>query len=286
MKLLTTPHRADCNGSKILSRHVVRYTSFSYPILTGTEREVQIAKPNTGPRPASSIPIKQLSCAQLGAPEDAVTMAFCCKKKTGGEEIRNCYSSLSSHATNTRSSPQLLCFDTIGEARAMHCTTTNPTKWKARTVQNGAKLFLFFNLRSAKNNSIGRYLLYMATRDVNFNVRLVLMMLKLTTISEFVSSWTTNSQTQVRPLNLGSSMRAIMLCALPRWKIQANSKNRTKTFTNLVAMWLYRVSNSKSQFPHYDKGSIITLWSTLASNFTLIVNAACKTSNINQTPRV
>jgi hypothetical protein len=168
----------------------------------------------------------------------------------------------------------------------MHCTTTNPTKWKARTVQNGAKLFLFFNLRSAKNNSIGRYLLYMATHDVNFNVRLVLMMLKLTTISEFVSSWTTNSQTQVRPLNLGSSMRAIMLCALPRWKIQANSKNRTKTFTNLVAMWLYRVSNSKSQFPHYDKGSIITLWSTLASNFTLIVNAACKTSNINQTPRV
>jgi hypothetical protein len=79
MKLLTTPHRADCNGSKNLSRHVVRYTSFSYPILTGMEREVQIAKPNTGPRPASSIPIKQLSCAQLGAPEDAVTMAFCCQ---------------------------------------------------------------------------------------------------------------------------------------------------------------------------------------------------------------
>jgi hypothetical protein len=24
---------------------------------------------------------------------------------------------------------------------AMHCTTTNPKKWKARTVQNGAKLF-------------------------------------------------------------------------------------------------------------------------------------------------
>jgi hypothetical protein len=85
MKLLTTPHRADCNGSKILSRHVVRYTSFSYPILTGTEREVQIAKPNTGPRPASSIPIKQLSCAQLGAPEDAVTMAFCCKKENRGK---------------------------------------------------------------------------------------------------------------------------------------------------------------------------------------------------------
>ncbi len=84
MKLLTTPHRADCNGSKILSRHVVRYTSFSYPILTGTEREVQIAKPNTGPRPASSIPIKQLSCAQLGAPEDAVTMVFCCPKNRGG----------------------------------------------------------------------------------------------------------------------------------------------------------------------------------------------------------
>ncbi len=84
MKLPTTPHRADCNGSKILSRHVVRYTSFSYPILTGTEREVQIAKPNTGPRPASSIPIKQFSCAQLGAPEDAVTIAFCCKKETPG----------------------------------------------------------------------------------------------------------------------------------------------------------------------------------------------------------
>lgn len=99
-------------------------------------------------------------------------------------------------------------------------------------------------------------------------------------------SWPTNSHTQVRPLNLESSIRAIMLCALSCWKIQANSRNQAKTFTNLVAMWLYKVSNSKSQFPHYNKGSTITLWSTLAWNFTLIIKGACKTSNKNQTPRV
>jgi hypothetical protein len=34
--------------------------------------------------------------------------------------------------------------------------------------------------------------------------------------------------------------------ALSRWKIQAKSKNGAKTFTTLLAMWLYRISNFES----------------------------------------
>ncbi len=70
-------------------------------------------------------------------------------------------------------------------------------------------------------------------------------------------SWPTNSQIQVRPLNLGSSMRAIVLCALSCWKIQANNKNGARIFTNSVAMWLYRISNSNHSFHITMKGQLL-----------------------------
>ncbi len=150
MKLLTTPHRADCNGSKNLSRHVVRYTSFSYPILTGMEREVQIAKPNTGPRPASSIPIKHLSCAQLGAPEDAVTMAFCCKKKNRG-----------GRKSGTATPPCLLTQQTQGHHRNSSASTQSEKQGRCiarqQTLKNGrlaqckmGRNFFFFKLEVPK----------------------------------------------------------------------------------------------------------------------------------------
>jgi hypothetical protein len=67
-----------------------------------------------------------------------------------------------------------------------------------------------------------------------------------------------------------------MLCALSHWKFWTKNKNGAKAFTTLVAMQLYRISHSESQFPHCNKGSTIVLRST----------STCKTFDKSQNPWV
>jgi hypothetical protein len=105
----------------------------------------------------------------------------------------------------------------------------------------------------------------------------------LKTASSKAKMCTLNPQTTLLQT---SQPQSILLHEISRWKIQANSRNGARTFTNSTAMWLYRISNYESQFPHYNKGLTITLWSTLTCNFTLMVKAACKAFNKNQNPRV
>ncbi len=85
---------------------------------------------------------------------------------------------------------------------------------------------------------------------------------------------------------LRSSMRAIMLCVLSRWKFWTKSKNGAKAFTTLVAMQLYKISNFETQFPRCNKGSTIVLQSTSTCNFTLMVKATCKAFDKSQNPWV
>jgi hypothetical protein len=81
-------------------------------------------------------------------------------------------------------------------------------------------------------------------------------------------------------LNQGSSMKTKMFWTLVLWSAQVKERNGSKTLTTFVAMWAYKISNSKSKSPHYRASWVIDLQLNSTHNVMVMLMATCNASNM------